>query len=445
MRRLTPALMNLVARWVARFAPSMRRILQLGWYFVTFRFGEIPFRRIARRMLGIRNVPSWIRGDGRPLALIVDMFYPTPDRDSGSIDAVNLVNALHRIGYRIVFVAFGGDVSRRAAMESNDVVCVDVNEWRDHFFTTLKPYLHLTILSRVHNGGVFMESIRRACPSAKVIFNTVDLHHLREERTARLTNDHKALDLAAKTKARELALVRLADATIVVSYEEHWLLSSLLPDSTVFTVPLARAVARNVNDFDERKNIAFVGGYFHAPNVDGLRHFLDDIWPLVLKRIPEAEFIAMGASMPEELAKRRDKGLVVRGYVEDLASELSTIRVMVAPLRVGAGAKGKVASALAHGVPCVVSPIAAEGMNVHDRQTVLLAHSPSEFAERIEELYRDADLWRSISQAGLRLMSGPHSLEANDIRIANILASIGAPVPNKTLLTAHPADATSVK
>jgi glycosyltransferase involved in cell wall biosynthesis len=437
--------MNLVARPLTRFAPSMRRILQFGCYVVTLRFDEIPFRRIARRILGGQHVPSWAREDGRPLALIVDMAFPAPDRDSGSIDAVNLVNALHRIGYQIIFAAFDGDASCRAALENSGVVCVDVSGRQDRLFAALKPHLHLAILSRVHSGGVFMESIRRACPSAKVIFNTVDLHHLREERTAGLANDRRGLALAARTKARELALVRLADATIVVSYEEHRLLNGLLPGCAVFTLPLARAVAPDVNGFDGRKNVAFIGGYLHPANVDGLRYFLDDIWPLVRKRIPEAEFIAMGPSMPEELAKRQDKGFVVRGYVEDLASELSAIRVMVAPLRAGAGAKGKVASALAHGVPCVVSPIAAEGMNVHDRQTVLVAHSPSEFAERIEELYRDAELWRSISQAGLRLMSGPHSIEANDIRIANILASIGAPVPNKTMLAAQRADSISVK
>jgi glycosyltransferase involved in cell wall biosynthesis len=358
--------------------------------------------------------------------LIVDSIFPTPDRDSGSIDAINLVDALHFLNYQVVFVAVsGGDATARLALENKGVIVPDVDDREDSFFATIKPFLVVAFLSRVWSGGLFLETIRRECPSAKIIFNTVDLSHIREERVARLNNDRLRLRLAAKTKVRELTLVKLADATIVVSHEEHRLLTELVPLCNVYTIPLARDVAPQIRSFDQSSDIAFIGGYMMETNVDAVIYFLDEIWPIVRRKLPHAKFIAMGAAMPDVLLKRSDLGFVPRGYVENLSSALNGIRVMVAPLRAGAGAKGKVATALAHGIPCVASSVGAEGMSFKDRHSILIADSPQEFAAKVCEVYTCSALWSSLSNAGLHLMAHDYSPAENIRRIANIIKAVG--------------------
>ncbi len=138
----------------------------------------------------------------------------------------------------------------------------------------------------------------------------------------------------------------------------------------------------------------------------------------------------MGADMPAVLRERRDPGFVPMGHVEDLATAFSTIRVMVAPLRVGAGAKGKVASALAHGVPSVISPIAAEGMGLIDRKHVLVSDNANSFVQNVVDVYNSEELWRTLSEEGLELMRERYSPEKNYDRIKDMLKAVGARLPS---------------
>jgi glycosyltransferase involved in cell wall biosynthesis len=379
-----------------------------------------------------RDGINWLR----PVVMIIDNVYPKPDKDSGSVDAVNFVRIFRDLGYQVAFAAaseFSAPSPYLARLESMNVLAICPPRYRsiEEFLQTAGQNIDLCFLSRVRSGGQYIEQVRQRCPYAKVIFNTVDLHHLREEREARFRGDRRARNFAQVTREREIAITRLADATIVVSRHEEELLNKTVPGAAIYHVPLIREFPEHCgNGFAQRRGIGFIGGYLHRPNVDAVHHFLKEIWPRIYAQMPGVEFLTMGADMPPEIANRRDPGFVPLGYVADLATQLGRIRVMVAPLCYGSGAKGKIASSLAHRVPCVASPIAAEGMGLVDGETIMIADSPHCFAEKVVQLYNDEHRWSQISERGFALISQQHSLAAGKRRIENILSGIGAPLPS---------------
>ncbi|MBB4650818.1 glycosyltransferase involved in cell wall biosynthesis [Aminobacter niigataensis] len=372
--------------------------------------------------------------DARPTVLMVDGVYPRPDRDSGSVDAVNFIQIFQELGFRVIFFAdteYTEESPYRENLEEMGVNCICAPAyWSvEEFLRAHGGRIDVAFLSRVYCGGRIIEEVRRNCGDAKIVFNTVDLHHIREEREARMRGDRKAINRAQGTRERELAVARLADVTIVVSHEERRLLNQVIPGTPVSVVPLIRGVPGRKSGYLERSGIGFIGGYLHRPNTDAVTFFLDQVWPEVRKRLPEVKFYAMGADMPEHIRTRKDAGYVAVGHVSDLAESLEQIRVMVAPLRYGAGAKGKVVTSLAHGVPCVVTKVAAEGMALVHGQSVLIADSPGELAEQLVRLYTDEGLWNELSDGGYSLISEEHSFSKGRENIREILLEIGSAFP----------------
>ncbi len=153
--------------------------------------------------------------------------------------------------------------------------------------------------------------------------------------------------------------------------------------------------------FERRRGIGFIGGFEHAPNVDAVRFFLEKIWPLVRDAVPECEFSIVGKGLDRSLLEGTGPNVRYLGHVPDLAAWFETLRLTVAPLRFGAGAKGKIASSLAAGVPCVATAMAAEGMGLEPGRTVLVTDTPEAFAAHVALGYSDAALWRRLSAEGL--------------------------------------------
>ncbi len=369
--------------------------------------------------------------------MMIDAFYPRPDRDAGSIVQIMYMKMFHCLGYKVFFAAHHElqlEGRYRQALEDMGVSCVEPShksafEMVKAFLTEHAGEIAMCVLSRLEFGSNYMDTVRDACPNARIVFNPVDLHHLREQREAELNNDDVARARAHETRIRELTVVEKADATIVVSDYEAELLGGSVPDAVVVTIPL---VHENVTDrivqFSHRSGIGFIGGYKHLPNVDAVTFFLDQIWPRVRSSLPDAEFLVIGSDLPEELTSRTDPGVVWVGYVPDLDPWLARLRLTVAPLRYGAGSKGKVVSSLGRGVPCVVSPIAAEGMGLTAGVNVEVGRSPDEIAQLIVSLYTDASRWTMLSDAGVALVRQRYSFEFGVGLLRNLMTELALPV-----------------
>jgi glycosyltransferase involved in cell wall biosynthesis len=373
----------------------------------------------------------------QPVVLMVDAHYPRPDSDSGSLDQMMYIRMFKSLGYRVFFAAAGEMTSEskyRDALEEMRVSCVTSPEYEsvEAFLTAHSAEISLCLLSRVDFGAHHLDSVRRTCPHARIIFNPVDLHYVRQWREAELKNDKIAMAKVEETRTTELCAVTYSDATIVVSEYEAALLSEAAPGAGVFMIPLVRDyVTGRRAPFAERAGIGFIGGYYHLPNVDAVHYFLDQVWPRVRALLPAVEFFVIGSNLPDELARRGDPGVNFIGHVPDLEPWLTRLRITVAPLRYGAGAKGKVVSSLAYGVPCVVSPIAAEGMGLMEGVQVTVGRSAEELAECIVSLYADPGRWLELSDAGIALVQERYSFEHGVDLLRSLLRALGLPVASR--------------
>lgn len=377
----------------------------------------------------------------QPVVLMIDAFYPRPDQDSGSLDHINFARIFQRMGYEVHYLSlmeFEGDYDARSAhyrgeLEALRVHCVtrEHHTFVEGYYFEESDRIDICFVSRAHFGGQQVEILRQLCPEAKIIFNTVDLHFVREEREGTLKNEPSLIRRSLQTRDLELGLAATVDATIVVSSSEKELLDELCPQANSVVIPLIREFGmQGERTFAERKGLAFVGGYDHQPNVDAVEYFLEDIWPLVHERRPDIIFYVIGSKMPDEWSKRKIPGVTFTGFVEDLDAELASLRLTVAPLRYGAGAKGKLVSSLAAGVPAVITSIAAEGMGLVDGGTVLVADEAERFAEAIIRLHEDEALWGMMSAEGAAFIRKHYSIEKGFDLMRNLLVGLGLHPPS---------------
>lgn len=338
--------------------------------------------------------------------LVLDACTPTPDRDSGSLRMTALLKLLRDQGCSVVFFPENRAHDGRYTQALQQL---GVEAWWHPWLTDVPRWLarhgerfDLVIGSRHYVLGPVLPLLRAQAPRARVVFDTVDLHFLREQREAELAGDAAGLRTAARTRKAELALVTQADLTWVVSEAERVLLVSEAPGARVDVVSNIHDIAEPGPGFAQREGLLFVGGFRHPPNVDAARWLVDEIMPRIHARHPGLELHLVGGDAgPEMQALGEKPGIHFHGYVPDLQPLLHGVRVSVASLRYGAGVKGKVNQALAHGIPVVATTCAVEGMHLVDGQDVLVADDADAFADAVLRLHDDAALWARLSEGGL--------------------------------------------
>lgn len=391
------------------------------------RFQPINRRRFQRRWedeLQYHPTPAEgarpERGAGRPRALFVDDCVPTPDQDAGSNAAVEHMRALQRLGCKVCFVASDRlEHSRRytPALERESVQCFDA-PWYGSVEEVLRREreagFDLVYLHRLGNAASFTPLVRQLMPGARIIYGVADLHHLRTQRQAELEGSAALRDRAARLRTDELAAVRAADAVIVHSVHEAALLREAAPEASVTVVPWTVPAHPVQAPFAERSGLAFVGGYRHAPNVDAARFLVEDVMPRVWERAPGIEVQLVGSNMPDTVRRLARPLVRTMGQVADLGAVLGQVRLTAAPLRYGAGLKGKVLSSLAAGVPCAMTATAAEGMALPKPLARCVGGTAEALAAVILALHEDPARNRAAAEAGLAWVRQECSAERVD-------------------------------
>jgi glycosyltransferase involved in cell wall biosynthesis len=279
----------------------------------------------------------------------------------------------------------------------------------------------LVILSRPEVSADLRDAVRFHFPQAVLTYDAVDLHFLRLEREMALTPRPREgsgveNDLR-RERRRELDEMRAADVVSAVTEDEAQVIRSLVPEREVVVLPNVHAVRPDaVPGPDGRTGLLFIGAYRHIPNVDAVRWFHSEILPLVREHEP-AGLVALGASPSLEVEALASDTITVPGYVKDVSGYFDRARVFVAPLRWGAGMKGKVGMAMAMGLPVVTTSIGAEGMGLVHGTNALVADDAQAFAEAVVRLYRDNGLWTSISEEARRFAGQEWSPEAMKERL----------------------------
>ncbi|HEX7338409.1 MAG TPA: glycosyltransferase [Rhodanobacteraceae bacterium] len=349
-------------------------------------------------------VETILRGT-QPHILIIDTTTPQPTRDSASLRLVAICKLLHDMGWKVTFAPDDG----RAEAADIDLlgslgVTVLCKPWVRDASVWLGRHgrqLAAVMLCRSSMADQYLSVARENAPHARLIFDTVDLHFLREQRAAELTGNASLARQAEASRQRELALVEACDVTFVVSPVERDLLAAEAPAARVELLSNVHAVFGRQAPFAERKDLVFIGGYNHPPNADALRWMVDDILPRIRRQLPDVTLHVLGDAPSEARRALERDGVELHGRVDDLSPWMKQCRLSVAPLRYGAGVKGKVNMAMSHGLPVIATPVAAEGMHLVDGDNVLIATEAEEFAAAVVRAYNDADLWLRLSDGAL--------------------------------------------
>lgn len=338
--------------------------------------------------------------------LVIDHNTPTPTKDAGSLLSFNFMMLLKEMGFQVTFLPSANFLFDELNTEHLQKVGIEVlyapytMTVEDHLKEFGDRY-HLSVLIRPDVVEKYLPLIRYYCPGVPVIFHTIDLHFLRMFREGEIKNDSIILEAAEHMKLKETAAILNSDMTIVVSTSEKELLQNELPDAVVEVLPLIMDINNSISALKDRKGIVFVGSFAHSPNVDAVLFFVREVMPILRQRLKDFTFYVIGANPPDAIKKLETNDVVIKGYVKDLEEIYNSIRVSVAPLRFGAGIKGKVAGALSAGIPSVATSCAVEGMGCVNEVNILIADSPEEIADSIDLLYTDDELWKKISNSGL--------------------------------------------
>ena len=374
------------------------------------------------------RLASWRTAAGR--ALVVDHQLPMPDQDSGSVRMSHLLRILRDLGLGVTFVPQNGIIipRYRDALVSEGIEVLDSPALLDSYIDAVGGALELVVLSRPTVAWANYPMIRSRLPDAVIVYDTVDLHYLRERGRAEVEGATSAKQNSEFLYGMELTLAALTDQTWTVSPTERDALLEEDPDLSIEVVPnVHRDEARGL-PFDRREGILFVGNFTHHPNVDAATWLVEEILPQVQVEIPDIQLHLVGSGLTDEIQALAGNGVIVHGWVPDLADLYSRVRLTVAPLRFGAGQKGKVGESLAFGVPVVTTPIGAQGFILRDGDDAVIAESSSELARAIVDVYRDRDRWTLLSHNGREAVSKAFSPDAVSERIGRILAGLGIPV-----------------
>jgi len=350
-------------------------------------------------------------------ALVIDYGSPRPDQDAGGYAAVQEMRLLQSLGFKLTFVAenvaYLGKYTD--SLQRMGIECVyapfaySVNE----VIETRGGEFDMVFITRYGVAAKYIDLIRQRAPKAKIVFNNADLHFLRELRQGIALRNKDIIHQSIATRDAELGVMRKVDVVLSYNEVEHAVIMSHNLDSTkVAKCPWVVEVAKEVPGFEKRKDLAFLGGFGHPPNLEAVKFFVADVMPLLRKALPGVRFVVYGSNLPKEIEEMEDEDVVAGGWVEDVAEVFDTCRLFVVPLKSGAGIKGKVLGALAHGVPSVVSPVAMEGVGAAEGVDLLVADKPQQWVEAIASLYNDQEKWEAMSRAAQDLARRRYSFAA---------------------------------
>jgi len=336
------------------------------------------------------------------IVVVIDDIVPTPDTDAGSVRRFASLIALKKLGYHVILApdSAGRPEPHTSALLAAGVEVLDPQNRTVEEIAALRDHLTAFIVARAPVAMNHLIEIRSAFPNVPVIFDTVDLHFLREIRSREVKGLPTNTPDIGFLRAVELGLMRATDLTLVVSEFEKQLLEAELPDTAIRVLSIVQAMPESGPGPEAREGILFVGSFGHKPNVDAVQWYLKEVHPLVEKELGEYPVRIVGTGAPEELEALATDSIEFCGWVADLDPLYRQARVALAPVRFGAGVKGKIGEALSHGVPMVMTSVGSEGMHLVHDETALISDDAAAFAAHVVTLVRDDDRWKRISAAG---------------------------------------------
>ena len=381
--------------------------------------------------------------------LVIDHHLPMWDRDSGSLRMFQILKILYQLDHRVTFIP---DNLADIPPYTEELQKRGIEVYYHPYIKSVRDYLaahgskfDVVLLSRCDFARKHIVDVRLHAPQSGIIFDTVDVHYLREYREAQLTGDPEARRKALERQRLEHELIDKTDETWVVSNAEKQLLEKECPDASIQVVSNIVDIPGSSTPFHLRRDWLFIGSFLHPPNIDAVLFFVEKIYPLVNKHLRDAKFHIVGDKAPPEVIALGNENIVVTGFQRDVHQLFDAVKLSVAPLRFGAGVKGKINQSMAFGVPVVATSLAVEGMELADHEDIFVADEPEDFARALIKLYESAELWNRLSENGIRKTRQLYSTEAarkrleflfSDEHLASLERSAALRQPEIALATA---------
>ena len=330
--------------------------------------------------------------------LVIDHYVPQFDKDAGSRTVFGYLKMFIEEGFRVTFL--GDNFYRHEPYtEILQQMGIEVlygkwyaNNW-EKWWKDNGKYFDYVFLNRPHISEKYIDMINQYS-EARIIYYGHDLHFLRIKREYEITGSRKKFTLSEEWRERELSLMRKADISLYPSEIEVSEIRRIDKNIRVQSMPAYLYTDFNIKRriVAETKDIMFVGGFAHQPNVDAVIWFVNEIWESIKKRYPELKFYIIGSNPTNEIMNIQSEDIIVTGFVSDdtLRSYYENCRISVVPLRYGAGIKGKVVEALYNQMPVVTTSIGAEGLEEADKY-MIIADQAEDFANEVIQLYDDEE------------------------------------------------------
>ena len=356
------------------------------------------------------------RIDPRPRILIVDHLVPTPDRDSGSLRMHSIGELFRQLECHVTLFPWNRAASQPYTSDLQRLgIEVHYGSLTFAEFCAQRSHVYdVVILSRPSFAALAIGDVERHFPEALTLYDTVDLHFLREQRRLELEGRPADPALVAE-RAVELGLIARCDLTVTVTEDEARMVEDEVPGARTIVLPNVHApVDGDIPGPASRRDLLFIGGFLHPPNVDAMVWFVGEVLPAIRREVDVSLWI-LGSEPPPEVKRLASEHVRVTGYIPDVTPHFHNARIFVAPLRYGAGMKGKLGQAMTLGLPVVTTSIGSEGMRMSDGVHMMVRDGAEAFAQAVIDLYTDDALWQRLSQAArttVCTLFGPDAMRA---------------------------------
>jgi len=349
--------------------------------------------------------------------LIIGFVWPEPRSSGAGTRMMQLIAIFQQQGWAITFASAAADSEFMFDVTTIGVAKVSIainDSGFNEFVKVLNP--SIVLFDRFMVEEQFGWRVAENCPNALRILDTIDLHSLRLARQkafmeqTEMAREH----LFSDTAKREIASILRSDISLLISEIEMELLQTCfkIDKNLLYYLPfLVEAIGDfeigNWLPFAARKDFIFIGNFLHEPNWDAVRFLKESIWPLMRKRLPDVALRIYGAYPSQKVLQlhKPEERFYIMGRAENAAEVVGLAKVMLAPVRFGAGAKGKLIEAMQCGTPSVTTNIGAESMQGNLPWNGIVADTPEKIANAAIELYTDETLWTAAQQHGIEIVN----------------------------------------
>lgn len=349
--------------------------------------------------------------------LILGKVWPEPESSAAGSRMMQLIDLFQSKNWDITFATAANESEFAVDLDETEIKIVSIrinDSLFDGFVRELNP--DVVLFDRFMTEEQFGWRVAEQCPEAVRVLDTEDLHCLRAGRQIAIKEGRVFTeeDLLNQHAIREIASIYRCDLSLIISEAEMDILTRVfkIDNSLIKYVPymlesISDDKIEDWNTFEGRQNFVSIGNFLHEPNWDGIKYVKEEVWPKIRAKLPSAEMHIYGAYPSQKVLElnKPEIGFMIRGRADDAREVLSNARVLLAPLRFGAGLKGKFVEAMLNGIPSVTTNIGAEGISGEYDWPGFISDDPVGLAEKAVELYSNASSWRKAQEAGIGIIN----------------------------------------